>query len=199
MKPPWKFVAELMSRRRPSETSDQPIEPVGDRKLIPLEAPPAPPLLSVPPEEDSKPDHAAIAAATASGEARTKHQADVDAAAPAALPTAAGDATAAAADEPQPADASVRAPEREDGPSLTLAGTPQGRLPKAAKKNRAVTIPAHPTHSDQAAQHAPAGDPPVGDAASLDEDIKQLRDQLADKLRLQNAQLRKMLARFDRA
>jgi len=36
------------------------------------------------------------------------------------------------------------------------------------------------------------------DFQDLDDEIRQLRSQLAKKLRLQNAQLRKMLERFDR-
>jgi hypothetical protein len=40
--------------------------------------------------------------------------------------------------------------------------------------------------------------PTVSDEISLDEEIKVLRDQLESKLRLQNAQLKKMLERFDR-
>ena len=40
--------------------------------------------------------------------------------------------------------------------------------------------------------------PTISDETSLDEEIKVLRDQLASKLRLQNAQLKKMLERFDR-
>jgi hypothetical protein len=39
----------------------------------------------------------------------------------------------------------------------------------------------------------------VDEAASVDEEIKRLRTQLAHKLILQNAQLRKMLERFDRS
>jgi hypothetical protein len=43
-----------------------------------------------------------------------------------------------------------------------------------------------------------SANPFFDEAASLDEDIKQLRNQLAQKLRLQNAQLRNMLKRFER-
>jgi hypothetical protein len=37
----------------------------------------------------------------------------------------------------------------------------------------------------------------VNEMATLDEDIRQLRRQLAEKLRLQNTQLKKMLGRYD--
>jgi hypothetical protein len=39
---------------------------------------------------------------------------------------------------------------------------------------------------------------PLEERVSLDDEIKQLRNQLARKLHLQNNQLRKMLERFDR-
>jgi hypothetical protein len=45
----------------------------------------------------------------------------------------------------------------------------------------------------------PAANPFFDEAASLDDDIKLLKDQLAQKLRLQNAQLRTMLERFQRS
>ncbi|MBZ5763225.1 hypothetical protein LAV84_27225 [Rhizobium sp. VS19-DR104.2] len=41
-------------------------------------------------------------------------------------------------------------------------------------------------------------DPFFENATSLDEDIKHLKDLLAQKLRIQNAQLREMLKRFER-
>lgn len=40
--------------------------------------------------------------------------------------------------------------------------------------------------------------PTISDEVSLDHEIRVLRDQLASKLRLQNAQLKQMLKRFDR-
>jgi hypothetical protein len=46
-------------------------------------------------------------------------------------------------------------------------------------------------------QTAPAG-PTISDEMSLDLEISALRDQLASKLRLQNKQLKQMLARFER-
>ncbi|WP_210199521.1 hypothetical protein [Rhizobium sp. R339] len=50
-----------------------------------------------------------------------------------------------------------------------------------------------------AIQSAPLAAPVVSNNfQDLDDEIRQLRSQLAKKLQLQNAQLRKMLERFDR-
>ncbi|MBY5825829.1 hypothetical protein [Rhizobium leguminosarum] len=52
---------------------------------------------------------------------------------------------------------------------------------------------------DEAVTPSSPGAPTVSDAAiSLDEEIRVLRDQLARKLQLQNAQLKRMLKRFER-
>ncbi|NTG75555.1 hypothetical protein G6M02_19695 [Agrobacterium rhizogenes] len=53
------------------------------------------------------------------------------------------------------------------------------------------------THQDQSAQSPSPLKTFLDDAVSLDEEIKQLRSQLAQKLLLQNIQLKKMLQRFD--
>ncbi|MDP9812185.1 hypothetical protein J2W42_005055 [Rhizobium tibeticum] len=52
------------------------------------------------------------------------------------------------------------------------------------------------SETDRAVQTPPL-DPFIGEVTGLDEDIKQLRNQLAQKLKLQNDQLKKMLERFD--
>jgi hypothetical protein len=52
---------------------------------------------------------------------------------------------------------------------------------------------------DQTAQSPSSGESFFDDVASLDEEIRQLRSQLAHKLHLQNVQLSKMLSRFDRS
>lgn len=48
------------------------------------------------------------------------------------------------------------------------------------------------------AQSSQAFRPPLDDAKSLDEEINVLRGQLASRLKIQNAQLKKMLERFER-
>jgi len=78
----------------------------------------------------------------------------------------------------------------DDGPkSSQTSGSVPGKRSRHGKKAEAIAVvpqasPVVPSHSD--------------DAISLDEEISLLRDQLVAKLQLQNAQLRRMLARFER-
>ncbi|PDT28003.1 hypothetical protein CO660_20150 [Rhizobium sp. L9] len=53
------------------------------------------------------------------------------------------------------------------------------------------------TRESQGVPRSSARDAFFDDVASLDEDIKKLKRELARKLQLQNAQLKKMLKRFD--
>jgi hypothetical protein len=52
--------------------------------------------------------------------------------------------------------------------------------------------------NDDRALGAPLEAEPASEAVTLDDEIKELRQQLAERLRMQNDQLRKMIARFDR-
>jgi hypothetical protein len=52
-------------------------------------------------------------------------------------------------------------------------------------------------NKDQSAQSPSSRETFFDEVAGLDEEIKQLRIQLAQKLHLQNVQLKKMLERFD--
>ncbi|MBY5572263.1 hypothetical protein HFO55_34780 [Rhizobium leguminosarum] len=77
-------------------------------------------------------------------------------------------------------------------------------LRKQRGKASAATRNNQPTLSKAKTQKSPLSDseprpidPFVSGASILDEEIKQLRRQLAEKLRLQNAQLKEMLQRFD--
>ncbi|MGQ3294393.1 MAG: hypothetical protein ACT6U0_19545, partial [Shinella sp.] len=63
----------------------------------------------------------------------------------------------------------------------------------AKRRGRAKTIEAVAVVS----QTSPVV-PAISDEMTLDQEIRVLRDQLASKLRLQNAQLKQMLERFDR-
>jgi hypothetical protein len=84
-----------------------------------------------------------------------------------------------------------------------LPQTRQAKPPSAEKKRHLIAVE---QSTAVAADEKPVSQTPVSsanpffdEAASLDEDIKQLKDQLAQKLRLQNSQLRKMLERFERS
>jgi hypothetical protein len=93
------------------------------------------------------------------------------------------------------------APTSKDGSKSPQ--TRQEKPPRAGKKGHLNAIE---QSTGVAADEKPvsqtlasSANPFFDEAASLDEDIKQLEDQLAQKLRLQNAQLRRMLERFERS
>jgi len=200
MKPPWKFLAQLMSRQRPSETPAQTRERGSDRKPVEIELkPPATPLLAAPEvapgeqdHESPSPDPVKALAATAS---------EVDALAPAS-PAADGKGQGTGAiDEREQAVTDVTGLAPAKGPTEP-SSMPQETSPKVARKARVHRTAKRPLAvGKEPAPQSPLvpANPLFDEAASLDEDIKQLKDQLAQKLRLQNAQLRKMLERFERS
>jgi hypothetical protein len=100
-----------------------------------------------------------------------------------------------------------QAPTDTDVPMPTGAANvqlPKMRQPrfKSAKRKSVDPIAQIPVVAGDALVSditSPAANPAFQYVASLDEDIKQLKDQLTQKLRMQNAQLRKMLERFERS
>jgi hypothetical protein len=70
---------------------------------------------------------------------------------------------------------------------LRIESKPRKQLGRARRPKPVETAPVPPDQSD-----------PSDDPLSLDDEIRVLRGQLAEKLRLQNAQLRKMYERFER-
>ncbi|CAN7587840.1 hypothetical protein LJR235_004217 [Pararhizobium sp. LjRoot235] len=95
-----------------------------------------------------------------------------------------GARSVAAADQASPDDAHTAA---HDAPKSLATGEgatrKRSKRGKKAERGEVVPQPSVPTVSD--------------DAISLDEEIRLLRDQLARKLQLQNAQLKRMLERFE--
>lgn len=94
--------------------------------------------------------------------------------------------------------AQSHAPRVESGPNPKSPRTPPTKKLERAKRTRAVTIaPRASGATDKTDQASSSREAFFDEVASLDEDIKQLRIQLARKLHLQNVQLKKMLERFD--
>lgn len=182
MRPPWKFLAQLVSRRRPADASGRTIEQDGDRKLVEIDLQPAPALLLTSPTAVAAPDHddegqSSRPVETKAGTAR--ETADDDRASKSAQPTV---------------DVQAAAPTSE-----TVAERP-GIPPVEASKRMGKRRVANSVAADSKPLSQPpllSADPFFDEAAGLDEDINHLREQLAGKLRLQNDQLRKMLGRFD--
>ncbi|NTG04841.1 hypothetical protein G6K91_21900 [Agrobacterium rhizogenes] len=194
MKPLWKFLAQLMSRQRPSVNSGQTSERDSDRKPVETKLQPAPPPLLASPEAAPGLEHDDESSSQDPVAATTVNTSEVDPVAPASLTAETREQKAGADDsrEQSVVDVAALVPARAAGEQL---GIPQVKPSKVTRKGRASPIAAV---GEPVRQSPPvSGNPFFDEAASLDEDIKQLKDQLAQKLRLQNVQLRKMLKRFE--
>lgn len=182
MASPWKFLASLVSPRRQPKQDDSAIEAV-------------------------KPDVLAIAGLTETTVEASRHIADH-----------------LAVEQPQPVDRSdavAIAPEPSDDTRNDTAGVLEndsdkleqapgtvlpdvGAIVEKVEETAEAKRPERKTRAkkiEAAAvvfQVSPVAASVSDEMASLDEEIAALRTQLASKLRLQNAQLKRMLARFER-
>jgi hypothetical protein len=196
MRTPWRFVADLVSRKPKEDSHDgataaasEPLaleykpdaeeaHPATEAPDAPLSAePPAAPAANLAPEppSDAEPasESAEAAPPIADEVSNTSGEVAETAAAPAPV---------------EPVHVPIEPVEVEGKPA-----------PTRGKKIAPVTEPA--AFEDQADEAGPAlaaGPKSILDEmAELDADVAALRRQLAKKLAEQNAQLRKMLARFD--
>jgi hypothetical protein len=199
MKPPWKFLAQLMSRQRPSEKPGQASERDIDRKPVETKLQPAPPPLLASPEAARGLEHDDESSSQDPVAATTVNTSEVDTLAPASLTAETREQKAGADDsrDQSVVDVPALAPTSRAVEPLSV---PRRKPSKVARKGRVSAIAQSPVAvGGEPVPQSPSasGSPFFDEAASLDEDIKQLKDQLAQKLRLQNAQLRKMLKRFE--
>ncbi len=102
------------------------------------------------------------------------------------LPTSAG-TLQAVLDVISPPDVGFDPQQFDEQPSRQEAAVPSKGTRKSTQRKLAPTDVKSPT-----------GDTFHDAVVDLDQEVRQLRSQLADKLRLQNTQLKKMLERFDR-
>lgn len=183
MASPWKLLARLVSPRRQQRqehgsTDDVKPDLLAIANLTETPADnglsPADLLIDVNPVAEDQsvsadPDHTGETASSIHGTADSEDAKPVEAPDPAL-----SDAVPIARNEPKPLQTDEGVPRR------------RRKLAKSAEPVEAVLppSPAAPTVSDE--------------TISLDEEIKLLRNQLARKLQLQNAQLKKMLERFER-
>lgn len=161
MKPPWKYLAQLMSRQRSPDTAD----------------------------EKSAPEDLVAVPASIEGE--------IDAKTPVLQPEP---PKAEVTEEPEQSNSDPQGQGSAGEAAAKLPKLRQTRL-KTAKKGRGGSVFEIAVNTSNVP--VPATSSPPGslsdEATCLDKDIKQLRDLLAQKLRMQNAQLRKMLERFERS
>lgn len=196
MRTPWRFVADLVSRKPKPDGHDE--NPAVAPKTIALEYKPVP--------EEEKPSYDKTAVDRS---ADVDSEAQVEASLPdpdagsrdteTAVPVAAKSPAGQVGDE-EPVVFLQQAEEKSSAPTLTEAAE---TLVKRAPARRNKIIPAvepvvSTTQTDEVAPTVAAGPKSLTDEiADLDAEVAALRRQLAKKLVEQNAQLRKMLARFD--
>ena len=202
MKPPWKFLAQLMSRQRPSEPTGQASEQDNDRKPVEIELQPSSDALPVATAATPDGEQARESQSPNPVEAPATDASEVDASVPASSTADGKEHSAEAIDAREQVATGVTglAPANEPVEPTSI---PPERPSKVAPKASVSRTAKRPAAADkEPAPQSPSvvsANPLFDEAANLDDDIKQLRDQLAQKLRLQNAQLRKMLERFERS
>ncbi|TCN34119.1 hypothetical protein [Sinorhizobium americanum] len=198
MKTPWKFLAQLTSRRPSAKAQQSSIGNSADSKAFESEAEHTPALrLSLrvaasPPahDEDVSVDHGSNASDKAKG--------DDDVAQALTQAIDAEEAQTTARHDVDHSDAEANSLVPKSAASTKSHAKPRGKRRRGKSAN-----------GESTAQSAVAAKPPQSlqpsssrdlfflEAATLDEEIKTLRIHLAQKLQLQNGQLKKMLERFD--
>ncbi|MDK4731507.1 hypothetical protein [Rhizobium sp. CNPSo 3490] len=191
MKTPWKYLVDLTSRRRAAKGSESSIRRDIDPAALDHQAEQA----LVPPstENSASADYNKAVPAERVASASDESE-DNRGTVQAALPVDGGQALT-----PSPSEArrsSADGAVETNSKSLTRS-RPSRQRRKGAPANIVVARAGVVTRAGQSAPRSSARDAFFDDVASLDEDIKKLRSELARKLQLQNAQLKTMLKRFD--
>ncbi len=195
MKSPWKFLAQLTSRRRSAETRESTARDHADTEASESDARRTSVLSSNIPESSGSPDDdenltadfVASATATETDDALYDPQAVT-------LPV---DGEEDQSPSRSGGDAHALVPESRTSKKFPRTSRTKGL--GSAKRTRAdmVSESTAVANSDQRAQSSSSRESFFDEVARLDEEIRQLRSQLAQKLYLQNVQLTKMLERFD--
>ncbi|MDP9810879.1 hypothetical protein J2W42_003742 [Rhizobium tibeticum] len=200
MKSPWKYLVGFGSRRRQAEAQESSIgdDPVSEAFDSEIEHPSMLPSNSR--EASGKPEHNGDVPVDQMATASNEAEGDLDVAR-AVLPSASVEelriSNSDQADHPgAEAHAFVQGSEtRAQSPRV-----PRNKRPERPKRTRvrAATQSAVDINEDQSAHSLTFKEPSLFDeVAGLDEEIKQMKRLLAQKLYLQNLQLKKMLERFD--
>jgi hypothetical protein len=197
MKTPWKFLAPLMSRRPSAGAQESSIGKEADSKTLESEAehtstlPPGFTVPGSPPahEEDVSVDQGSVAFDEAEEDVAQALKPPIDAEEPqTAAPLEAGHSGAVANSLVRKSAASKKS---QSKPQIKRREGGERANTHVAEQSAVA-----PTHH-QGLQPSSPRDLFFDEMAMLDEEIKMLRTQLAQKLHLQNGQLKKMLERFD--
>lgn len=186
MASPWKLLARLVSPRRQQRQEHGSTDDV------------KPDLLAIAKPTEAASDDGLNTAEPPTGEnpVADNHLEAVSAAPDHSEETASGLHSTPDVDGVRPAEAADPALSDEAGTVARDAPKPLQTGEGVTRKRRKVAKSAQPV--DAVALSSPAAPTVPDDTISLDKEIKLLREQLAAKLRLQNAQLKRMLERFER-
>jgi len=194
MRTPWRFVADLVSRKPKPHSLDQ--SPAVAPKTIALEYKPVP--------EEAPPgiEPAAVDRAAESNAEASLLQPDIGATDAETEAQIAGEPPAVAASIEELAALPTSQQPEEEAPAPSRNEAAKTLVKRGPARRKRVEPIAEPVFSvDQTDDVAPAvstGPKSFSNQMSdLDAEVDALRRQLAKKLSEQNAQLRKMLARFD--
>ncbi|MFA1673250.1 hypothetical protein ACDY97_10820 [Rhizobium mongolense] len=188
MKTPWKFLAELASRRRPTETRESSTRDDADTEADLTE-------VSGRPGHNENPAVDLVATTTSD-----EPDSDLDLPQAISPPNDVEEVQRPTRHEISRPGADAHALVPESKPSKKSPRTPRTKRPERRPKRTRADMVSGSTaiaNSDQSAQSSSPREAFFDEVASLDEEIRQLRSQLAQKLHLQNVQLSRMLERFD--
>jgi hypothetical protein len=186
MASPWKFLSRLVPRRREQKKHD---EVVADEK---------PDVLALSgPAETPAGERSTVSSARADAELPPPERSDPVSVEPASIESAVVEADDTAANVVAGLVADLTPSDLRD--TVVIPSPDAAELqPRGETKPRKHTGRTRKPKPVDEAQVSPDASIPSNDTLSLDDEIRVLRGQLAEKLRLQNAQLRKMLERFER-
>lgn len=197
MKTPWKFLARLTSRRPSAKAQESSIgNDTGSQAIgsdVDMFADPPSSTVASPPahDEDVSVDQGSVALDKAKG--------DDDVAQAVKPPIDAEEVQTTARHEADHSGAEANSLVPKSAASTKSQSKPRIK-PREREKRDSAQVAAQsavaPKHH-QSLQPSSSRELFFHEAATLDEEIKTLRTQLAQKLHLQNVQLKKMLERFD--
>ncbi|MBB4189623.1 hypothetical protein GGE07_006319 [Sinorhizobium terangae] len=200
MKTPWKFLVQLSSRRRPAKVQENSIAHDTDLEAREREAEDMPALpFDNPTEASSAPDPDAGVSVDQVSMLSDEPKNDPNLARAMSLPIDVQDANTPAPSETNHSGVEADALGLKSETSTKPQRKPPIKHRERPKRARAQVAArsSFVTNEAQSVQRPSSGDPFFNEVVILDEEIKELRRLLAEKLRLQNVQLKKMLERFD--
>jgi hypothetical protein len=198
MKPPWKYLARLVSRQRSSEIPDEAVALERAGKPVEIELRPTETVLSSSPEADPRGEEKDDSSAVDRVTAPAAIDSEADSKKPPLAPSLTDEAKVEATGEQFVSNTLHRRPTGEAAAQMPKLRRATLKNAKKGAGGAIIVIPVTKTDAPVPVTPRPE-DSFFDDAKTLDDDIKQLKHLLAQRLSVQNAQLREMLERFDRS